>query len=96
MSTACPYAWCSDISLNDEDKVSEIWQLSMKLGFVSCERIVLGHMGLCIEPTPMEDKDEDQENEKEDERDCVKCRVEGRRVLRQQHHADDTWMTLEP
>ena len=21
MSTACPYAWCSDISLNNEDKV---------------------------------------------------------------------------
>ena len=44
--------------------------------------------------------DEDQENEKEDERDGEDCRVEGRRVSRQQQHADDTWMTcarhLEP
>ena len=50
-------------------------------------------MGLLIEPTHMEDSDEDQENEKEDERDGEECRVEGRRVSRQQHHADDTWMT---
>ena len=40
----------------------------------------------------MEDEDEDQENEKEDVRDGEECRVEGRRVSRQQHHADDTWM----
>ena len=52
-------------------------------------------MGLLIEPTHMEDEyeDEHQENEKEDERDGEECRVEGRRVSRQQHHADDTWMT---
>ena len=35
-----------------------------------------------------------------DERDGEECRVEGRRVSRQQQHADDTWMTcarhLEP
>ena len=61
-------------------------------------------MGLLIEPTHMEDEneDEDQENEKEDERDGEECRVEGRRVSRQQQqqHADDTLMTcaryLEP
>ena len=41
----------------------------------------------------MEDEDEDQENEKEDERDGEECRVESRRVSRQQQHADDTWMT---
>ena len=29
----------------------------------------------------------------EDERDGEECRVEGRRVSRQQQHADDTWMT---
>ena len=56
-------------------------------------------MGLLIEPTHMEDEGEEQENEKEDERDGEECRVEGRRVSRQQH-ADDTWMTcarhLEP
>ena len=40
----------------------------------------------------MEDADEKQENDKEDERDGEECRVEGRRVSRQQH-ADDTWMT---
>ena len=50
-------------------------------------------MGLLIEPTHMEDEHEDQENEKEDERDGEECKVEGRRVSRQQHHADDTWMT---
>ena len=48
----------------------------------------------------MEDEDEEQENEKEDERDGGEHRVEGRRVSRQQQHADDTWMTcarhLEP
>ena len=49
-------------------------------------------MGLLIEPTHMEDE-EDQENTKEDERDGEKCKVEGRRVSRQQQHADDTWMT---
>ena len=57
-------------------------------------------MGLLVEPTHMEDEDEDQENEKEDERDGEECRVESRRVSRQQQHADDTWMTcarhLEP
>ena len=57
-------------------------------------------MGLLIEPTHMEDEDEDQENEKEDERDVEECRIEGRRVSRQQQHADDTWLTcgrhLEP
>ena len=57
-------------------------------------------MGLLIEPTHMEDGGEEQENEKEDERDGGKHRVEGRRVSRQQQHADDTWMTcarhLEP
>ena len=41
-------------------------------------------MGLLIEPTHMEDEDEDQKNEKEDERDGEECRVEGRRVSRQQ------------
>ena len=41
----------------------------------------------------MEDEDEDQENEKKDERDCEECRVESRRLSREQHHADDTWMT---
>ena len=51
------------------------------------------HMGLLIEPTHMEDEDEDEVNEKEDVRDGEECRVEGRRVTRQQHHADDTWMT---
>ena len=45
-------------------------------------------VGLLIEPTHME-----EENEEEDERDGEECRVEGRRVSRQQHHADDTWMT---
>ena len=50
-------------------------------------------MGLHIEPTRMEDEDEDQENEKENEIDGKECRVEGRRVSRQQHDADDTWMT---
>ena len=48
----------------------------------------------------MEDEDEEQETEKEDERDGEECRVECRRVSRQQQHADDTWMTcarhLEP
>ena len=58
-------------------------------------------LGLLIEPTHMEDEDEDQENEKEDEIDGEECRVEGRRVSRQQQqHADDTWMAcarhLEP
>ena len=57
-------------------------------------------MGLLIEPTHMEDEDEEQENEKGDERNGEECRVEGRRVSRQQKHADDTWMTcarhLEP
>ena len=38
-----------------------------------------------------EDEDEGQENEKEDERDGEECRVESRRVSRQQHHEDDTW-----
>ena len=49
-------------------------------------------MGLPIEPTHMEDENEDekQEKEKEDERDGEECRVEGRRVSRQQQHADDT------
>ena len=37
----------------------------------------------------MDDEDEDQVNEKEDERDGEECRVEDRRVSRQQHHADD-------
>ena len=37
----------------------------------------------------MEDEDEDQENEKEDERDGEECKVESRRVSRQQHHADE-------
>ena len=46
-------------------------------------------MGLLIEPTHMEDEDEDQGNEKEHERDGEECKVEGRRVSRQQHHADD-------
>ena len=50
-------------------------------------------MGLLIEPTHMEDEDENQENEEENERDGEECRVEGRRVSRQQQHADDTWMT---
>ena len=49
-------------------------------------------MGLLIEPTHMEDEDKEHENEKEDGRDGEECRVEGRRVSRQQH-ADDTWMT---
>ena len=57
-------------------------------------------MGLLIEPTHMEDEDEDHENEKEDERDGEEYKMEGRRVSRQQQHADDTWMTcarhLEP
>ena len=48
-------------------------------------------MVLLIEPTHMED---------EDERYSEECRVEGRRVSRQQQHADDTWITwarhLEP
>ena len=48
----------------------------------------------------MEDEGEEQEIEKNDERDGEECRVEGRRVSRQQQHADDTWMTcarhLEP
>ena len=56
-------------------------------------------MGLLIEPTHMEDEDE-QENEKEDERDAEECKVKGRRVSRQQHHAGDRRMTcarhLEP
>ena len=38
-------------------------------------------------------KKKKQENVKEDERDGEECRVESRRVSRQQHHADDTWMT---
>ena len=46
-------------------------------------------MGLLIEPTYMEDEDEDQENEKEDARDGEQCKVEGRRVSRQQQHWDD-------
>ena len=51
-------------------------------------------MGFLIEPTHMGDEDEDQENEKEDERDGEECRVEGRRVSRQQQqHAVDTRMT---
>ena len=50
-------------------------------------------MGLLIEPTHMEDEDEDHQNEKEDERDGEECKMEGRRVSRQQQHADDTWMT---
>ena len=51
-------------------------------------------MVLFTEPTHMEDgdEDEDQENEK-DERDDEECRVERRRVSRNQHHADDTRMT---
>ena len=48
-------------------------------------------MELLPEPTHMEDEDEEQENEKED--DGEECRVEGRRVSRQQQHADDAWMT---
>ena len=51
------------------------------------------HMGVLIEPTHMEDEDEDQVNENEDERDSFECRVEGPKVVRQQQHADDTWMT---
>ena len=51
------------------------------------------HGVFLTEPNHMEDEDEDQENEKEDERDGEECRVESRRVSRQQHHADDTWMT---
>ena len=43
-------------------------------------------MGLLIEPTHMEDKDEEQENEKEEERDGEECRVEGRRVSDQTHN----------
>ena len=50
-------------------------------------------MGLLIEPTHMEDEGEEQENATEDQRDGRECRVEGRRVSRQQQHADDTWMT---
>ena len=55
------------------------------------------HSELLSEPTHMEDEyeDEDQENEMEDERDGEECRVESRRVSRQQHHANDTWMTCE-
>ena len=57
-------------------------------------------MGLLTEPTHMGDEGEEQDNEKEDERDGGEHRVEGRRVSRQQQHADDTWMTcaghLEP
>ena len=57
-------------------------------------------LGLLIEPTDMEDEGEEQENEKEDERDGGEHREKGRRVSRQQQHADDTWMTcarhLEP
>ena len=48
------------------------------------------HRVLLPKPTHMEDEGEDQENEKED---GEECRVESRRVSRQQHHADDTWMT---
>ena len=51
------------------------------------------HWVLLTEPTLMENEDEDHENEKEDERDGEECRAEGRRVSRQQHHADDTWIT---
>ena len=51
------------------------------------------HSVLLPEPTHMEDEDEDQENEKEDERDGEECRVESRRISRQQHHANDSWMT---
>ena len=51
------------------------------------------HSELLPEPNHMEDEDEDQENEKEDEREGEECRAESRRVSRQQHHADDTWMT---
>ena len=51
------------------------------------------HSELFPERTNMEDEDEDQVNDKEDERDGEECRVESRRVSRQQHHADDTWMT---
>ena len=47
-------------------------------------------MGLLIEPTHMEDEDGGEENEKEDVRDGEECRVEGRRISRQQNHADDT------
>ena len=53
-----------------------------------------------MEPTHRRDKDEEQENEKEDVRDGEECRVESRRVPRQQQHADETWGTcalhLEP
>ena len=69
-----------------------------EVGLITCDRIVLGQsaqllIGLLIEPTHMEDDDEEQENEKEDERDGEVCRVAGRRVSRQQQHADDAWMT---
>ena len=50
-------------------------------------------IGLLIEPTHMEDEDEDNEDEAEDERDGEECTMEGRRVSRQQQHADDTGMT---
>ena len=64
--------------------------LSAKVPYSS---FVEAHSELLVEPTHMEDEDEDQENEKEDERGGEECRVESRRVSRQQHHADDTWMT---
>ena len=51
------------------------------------------HRGVSSEPIRIEGEDEDQENEKEDERDGEACRVESRRVARQQQHAGDTWMT---
>ena len=49
------------------------------------------HGVLLTEPIHTEDEDEDQE--KEDERDGEECRVESRRVSRQQHHADVAWVT---
>ena len=64
--------------------------LSAKVPNSSFEK---AHSELLVEPTHMEDEDEDQENEKEDERDGEEYRVESRRVSKQQHHADDTWVT---
>ena len=64
--------------------------LSAKVPNSSFAEVRMGHL---IEPTHKEDEDEEQENEKEVERDGEECRVESRRESRQQHHADDTWMT---
>ena len=71
------------------DKESARGLFSAKVPHSSCAEV---RVELFIEPTHMEDEDEDQEIEKEDERDGEECRVESRRVSRQQH-ADDTWMT---